>query len=672
MNKLLDFDIYTVTLIGYLQLEHGDTIQGLIDKRSDLMLLVDREKILSYNPIFSKSIVDSPNFVRMIRSALERIIMSRSELDEDRSVLIDELRVATSAHSRPLNIKLGKLSHEHIGKLVSFRGMVLQQSIPKPTITNAVYECPKCGERTSIVCPSLYIEVPDACSVCQLRNPKFKLLDSECERTNTQRIVIQEPYEDSIRSSGLVRVDALVPDGLLNSFEEGVNNVFEGVIRMKKINKLTNVQDWYVEISNITPDKDSLENLSLSDKDIKELNTVASDSDRLNKLISYIVPKIVGLDDLKKAILLQMVGGVSRDDYINNRKRGEINLLFVGNPGTGKSELIKSVRNIVPRVQMASGGDTTRVGLTASISQMDLMGSKEVVLTPGALVLAHKGILLIDEFDKMRPEDHDSLHTAMSDSEVTIHKYNQHQTFKTEVSVLAAANPQYNSFRNGKSLNELPFKSSLLSRFDLVFLIDGSILEGNLERIHKSMLDYNVNRFESDNIDINFIRKYVAYAKRFKPILTAEMEDIYARESYNLLKSVKDSEACIKNGLNLRFNNTIYRLAEASAKLRFSNEINIEDIRLAKSLIINAYKSANIDLGSPELDLELISSGMNTENKKKVEFIMELFRDSLSISYDELLKFSNLSDDELRPIINKLLHTGYINEYSPKHYKLKE
>ena len=642
-----------------------DYIDDIIDKDNNNIFKLDYKELQDSNTIFKEAKLGTQELDSLIKSSFISILEDRSELDKERMELIDDIRVATSNHLHPLKVYLGSVTTKHIDKLIQARGMVIQHTFPKPTLKKAAYECGKCKTTFMIDIDGLNIEKPYECPEAECNNTKyFKLKKEHCDTQITQRLLIQEPYEDSEMASKPIQLECFIPENLVNRFEEGLSNIFIGYLRLKDHENKSTTMDWYLEVVDIQPDKDSLENTTIEPNDIDKLKSLALSNNHVNELIKYIVPKVKGMDNIKKAILLQLVGGVTRETHINNRKRGEIHLMMVGNPGTAKSELMNSVRNIVPRVQTANGGDTTRVGLTASVQQMEFMGSKEVVLTPGALVLGNKGIVLIDEFDKMRDDDKASLHTAMEDGKINIHKFNQHQVLKTETSIMASANPRNNVF-NHKGIQELPFSPSLLSRFDLVFLIDNTVINDNMEDIYDSIFSYNNNIDDSVDLDVDFIRKYISHAKKFNPVVPKELVNDYKREAFNLFKNIKEGSESLK-GFNLRVANTIQRLSEASAKLRFSNEINIEDLLFAKELIIDSYESAGIKIRNTKTDLSLLQSGMNTEAKTTLDLVSKAFDDYSDLEYDRI---KEMFGEDIDFFLNKLIVSGNIYEYKPRCYR---
>lgn len=142
--------------------------------------------------------------------------------------------------------------------------------------------------------------------------------------------------------------------------------------------------------------------MALSQNQINEVEGIRAslDEDTLfNRMANSIAPEIYGMETVKKALLLLMAGGVTKETHDNLKIRGEINIALIGDPGIAKSQLLKHISYLAPRAVYTTGKGSSGVGLTAAIV-IDPY-TKEVSLEAGALVLADMGICCIDEFDKM-------------------------------------------------------------------------------------------------------------------------------------------------------------------------------------------------------------------------------------------------------------------------------
>mmetsp|Transcript_24977 Transcript_24977/g.99208 ORF Transcript_24977/g.99208 Transcript_24977/m.99208 type:complete len:423 (-) Transcript_24977:1401-2669(-) len=312
-------------------------------------------------------------------------------------------------------------------------------------------------------------------------------------------------------------------------------------------------------------------------------------------LAQSIAPEIYGHEDVKKALLLQLIGGVTRGLPDGIKLRGDIHLLLMGDPGLAKSQLLKYVSSTSPRGVYTTGKGSSGVGLTASVVRDTI--TMETSLESGALVLADRGACCIDEFDKMDEYDRTAIHEVMEQQTVSIAKAGITTTLNARCSVLAAANPTFGRYSTSHSLAQnVNLPHSLISRFDLIFLLldrpdfaaDASLAR-HVTHVHRFLRNPDNNM---DYFDSKLLRHYISQARHFEPCvpsgLTAPLVDAYVEQ--------RQDTRLEQNAMTARQLLSILRLSQALARLRFDDSVNQDDIDEARRLTHMSQASIKRDV----------------------------------------------------------------------------
>merc|ERR1711971_1171656 len=213
---------------------------------------------------------------------------------------------------------------------------------------------------------------------------------------------------------------------------------------------------------------------SMTDEDIKAIVALSKDERIGERIVASMGPSIFGHEDIKRALALSLFGGQAKDKSDKHKVRGDINALLCGDPGTAKSQFLKYVEKVAPRAVFTTGQGASAVGLTAYVQRSPV--TKEWTLEAGALVLADKGVCLIDEFDKMNDADRTSIHEAMEQQTISISKAGIVTSLKARCAVLAAANPIGGRYDPSMTFSEnVDLTEPILSRFDILCVVRDTV-----------------------------------------------------------------------------------------------------------------------------------------------------------------------------------------------------
>lgn len=307
-----------------------------------------------------------------------------------------------------------------------------------------------------------------------------------------------------------------------------------------------------------------------------------------SKLASSIAPEIYGHEDLKKALLLLLVGGVDRSPA-GMKIRGNVNICMFGDPGVAKSQLLGFINRMSTRSQYTTGRGSSGVGLTASVTKDQVTG--EMVLEGGALVLADKGICCIDEFDKMADSDKVAIHEVMESQTISIAKAGILTTLNARVSILAAANPIFGRYDLKKSVQQnIELPAALLSRFDLIWLITDAPNSDFDRRLAKHITEVHMNEQEVQNeqqqsaLDMRLMRRYIALCKKKEPIIPEFLTD-HLVDAYIEMRREARNNKYLATFTSPRTLLAVLRLSTALARLRLANQVEQDDVDEAIRLI---------------------------------------------------------------------------------------
>nr|AGH55745.1 MCM7B [Brachionus calyciflorus] len=508
--------------------------------------------------------------------------------------LLRRYEVYFKAPASMKSVSVRQIKARSIGKLVNVKGVVIRATEVKPLLQVATYTCDRCGAETYQPINSSSFMPIEMCQSqdCQVNKSGGRL----CLQTRGskfvkfQEIKIQE-HSEQVPVGNIPRAITIYAKGentrlcrpgdhigvtgiFLPLLKTGYNQISQGLL-----------SDTFIEAHNIVRlNKTENEEMLVEQLSEEEAARICED-DFYSKLTTSIAPEIYGHEDVKKALLLLLVGGVDKNSR-GMKIRGNLNVLLMGDPGVAKSQLLNYIDRLAVRSQYTTGRGSSGVGLTASVMKDPITG--EMILEGGSLVLADQGICCIDEFDKMLDQDRTAIHEVMEQQTISIAKAGIMTSLNARVSILAAANPAYGKYNPKKTIEQnIQLPAALLSRFDLIWLIqdrpdrDSDLrLAQHITYVHQHNVQPPTN-FEP--LDMKLMRRYIALCKTKQPLVPDSLTDHIVSVYVEMRKEARvSSDATFTSARTLL---GILRLSTALARLRLSNVVERDDVNEAIRLM---------------------------------------------------------------------------------------
>ena len=639
---------------------------------NDLVIEPELERIFSKDPdrIFNA-------FSRAIKEALQTRFTDYAEK------IKDEVRVRLVNY--PSQRSLRQINSETIGYITSVSGMVVRASEVKPLAKELVFVCPDEHQTKVVQLKGMDVKLPIVCENPNCKNRDFELKPEASKFIDFQILRLQELPEDLPPGQLPHYIDVTLRQDLVDNARPGDRIILTGIVRIEQ-ESVSGVQRGHSGLYRLRIEGNNIEFYSgrgpktsrkiqreeTSPEDEKLIRSLAQTPDIYQRLIDSFAPHIQGHSLIKEAILLLIVGSNQRVLVDGTKIRGDINIFLVGDPGTAKSEMLKFCARVAPRGLYTSGRGSTAAGLTAAVVK-DKTGI--MMLEAGAVVLGDQGLVCIDEFDKMKPEDRSALHEVMEQQSASIAKGGIVATLNARTSILAAANPMYGKYDPFKNITEnvnLPIP--LLTRFDLIFVVRDIPSKEKDEKIARHIIDLHTPRGidQRSVIDVDLLTKYLSFAKKGSPNLTKEAEKKIL-DYYLKMRNVESEDMITVTPRQLE---GIIRLSKARARLLLKDKVEEEDAERAIFLIQSMLEDAGVDVNTGKVDLGVLLGKPRSEVSK-----MQLFMDVLkglegdnNIAVEErtfvkeLEKSEKFTEEEARKYIRRMLREASIYESKPGHY----
>ncbi|KAK7090570.1 DNA replication licensing factor mcm7-like [Littorina saxatilis] len=605
--------------------------------REQVSLTVDLDHVQDYDPDLGDAIVENTKrYVSLFSDAVQdllpdykqkeivfkdtldvyiehRLLMEQKNHPDGQEVTRDPRNKYPSELMRrfelyfkaPSTIKhaaIREVKAESIGHLVCVKGIVTRATEVKPMMTVATYTCDTCGNETYqpigstafmplLMCPSQVCTTNRSGGrlYLQTRGSKFvKFQEIKIQEHSDQVPVGNIPRSMTVMCRGEVTRLAQPGDHIsivgifLPMLKQGFRQMTQGlmsdtILEAHRITKMNKTEDDELDTEGLTE---------------AELRQVAED-DFYDKLASSIAPEIYGHEDVKKALLLLLVGGVDKSPK-GMKIRGNINICLMGDPGVAKSQLLSYIDRLAHRSQYTTGRGSSGVGLTAAVMKDPLTG--EMMLEGGALVLADRGVCCIDEFDKMMDTDRTAIHEVMEQQTISIAKAGIMTSLNARVSILAAANPAYGRYNPKKTVEQnIQLPAALLSRFDILWLIQDKADRENDLRLAQHITyvhQHNVHPpLQFTPLDMKLMRRYIALCQKKEPTVPEGLADYITGAYVEMRKEARNNKDMTFTSPRTLL--AILRLATALARLRLVEMVEKDDVNEAMRLMEMSRDSLN-------------------------------------------------------------------------------
>ena len=585
-------------------------------------------------------------------------------------------KIEISLVNTPNQVSIRGIKSATVGEFISVSGMLIRISAVESLPLLLYHACPT-GHITQVKANNTYI-IQDVkkCSFKGCGSTSLEIIDGIYE--DYQIISVQETTEDLQAGSLPKAISILVVGDLVDTARLGEMVQVGGIIRAELSKKLKLGKEIQTfknrlhanSIVNIVKSKKKIDNMD----DILKLAKLPED-ELTQTIVNSFAPHIYGNDIIKESILLSMISAETVILTDGSRVRGDINIFLLGDPGTAKSEMGKAAYRIAPRAFYTSGKGASGVGLTAATIKDNDTGA--YLLEPGIVVLADKGLAVIDEFDKMRPEDRSALHEAMEQQIVSVAKGGINATLNARTAIIAIANPEYGRYDPYKSMveNVQSIPIPLLTRFDLIFIIRDIPEKSKDKAITKHIIhtySHGEVKHTEEKIDTELLASYIRHAKTLKPKMTKEAEDLI-EDYYMKLRFNADVEVITPRQLQ-----GILRLTTARARLMLKDHADRHDAERAIHIMQEMLKNSATDPDTGKIDMMEINSGKTKKTVMRQQLFTHLMKqipaDSLGIPVKVLVKemvaTEKWDNNDARPYINKMLMSSIIYEPTVDKYRL--
>jgi len=646
-------------------------------------ITVNLSDLSSFNEQLADRLLKTPTvlivqFEIAAKDVADELTRPRPEGEED----MEDIHVLLTTDMTPVNIR--DLKSDHMSKLVKVPGIIINASGVRAKATSLTLQCRGCRDYKNDIPIRPGLEgfaMPRKCGAstagqapCPL-DPYF-IVPDKCKCVDYQTLKLQEA-PDGIPTGDMPRhIQLYVDRALVDKMVPGNRVEVVGIYSIKKIaekgkrgDKITaGIRKPYIRIIGLEIDSSGAGRAltKFTPEEEEKFRKLSEKSDVYDVVSRNIAPSIFGSDDIKKSIACMLFGGSRKRMPDGLTRRGDINLLLLGDPGTAKSQLLKFVEKCAPIGVYTSGKGSSAAGLTASV--MRDPQTRCFVMEGGAMVLADGGVVCIDEFDKMREDDRVAIHEAMEQQTISIAKAGITTTLNTRCSVFAAANSIFGRWDDTKGEENIDFMPTILSRFDMIYIVKDEHNEGRDTTIARHVMKIHLNREQSavqGEMEVETLKKFIAFSRaKCGPRLSEDTASKLGHKYVMMRTSARDHEREANKRLSIpitvRQLESIVRIAESLAKMRlapFTTDADVEEsLRLFQVSTLESAMSGSL------AGVEGLTAMEDQEEVKKVERqLKQRFPIGSQVSESRIIQDfvkQRYSERSVKSVINIMIRRG--------------
>ncbi|KAB7506340.1 DNA replication licensing factor Mcm5 [Armadillidium nasatum] len=557
-----------------------------------------------------------PLFEEAAKEVADEVTAPRPEGEED----VEEIQITISSNAIPTNLR--RLQSEHVSKMVKVSGLVVAASGVKAKAQVLTVMCRSCQTTINNIQVKPGLEgypLPRRCNTEQAGRPKcpldpFFIVPDKCKCIDYQVLKLQEIPENLPQGEMPRHLQLYCDRSLCEKVVPGNRVTVCGIYSIKKVGKASRgskdkvgvgLRAPYLRVLGLQVDQEgrgSSLNTAYTAAEEEEFLKLARSSDVYEKISKNIAPSIFGSQDIKKAVACLLFGGSRKRLPDGLTRRGDINVLLLGDPGTAKSQLLKFAEKVAPIGVYTSGKGSSAAGLTASVIRDPV--SRNFVMEGGAMVLADGGVVCIDEFDKMREDDRVAIHEAMEQQTISIAKAGITTTLNSRCSVFAAANSVFGRWDDTKGEENIDFMPTILSRFDMIFIVKDEHDEARDTTMAKHVMNVHLNALRTQEesqegeLSLKFLKKYVRCGPRLSESAGEKLKNRYVLMRGGAKEAETQADKRLAIPITVRQLEAIIRVSESLAKMRldpFATEADVDEaLRLFQVSTLDAAMSGSL------------------------------------------------------------------------------